>query len=379
MSSLGAPLGIPPNALSPLLQHGVEGHACGATSGELPNGAGDVDTGLPAESLGGIKLLPEQKAQCVCGRVINRSSIYRHAIAGDGQCSGGSTLSEQDIAAMRHITFLAKASYMRDYREKVAYDRRSRGAVVSGADRAGMLLDGQLVMPIRKAGAVASKRNLGMGDYRHEQSSFGSNYVDDMEGESAKCPSPACGRIVRARNLFEHVSSKTCNGGHLLSAAQLADIKSVAKAARVKHKSVRKVRQPDAIDVSESLDPGAIALPHAAHTLGGDPNMITFFPHPSDQQNAGGIASSDPLLSTPNVLDLSIREIASMMARVVCRGHSDEEKKILDSQIVEGVESYRLTALVLLAKKPSAEVSAWPLFPRSGLRNLACLVSRLGL
>jgi hypothetical protein len=358
MSSSNMPPSLQPVAPDSLPGHEIEAHDPEVTGHDLPNDAGLAAESPPVESLGGIKLLPDQKAQCVCGRVINRSSIYRHAIAGDGQCSGGSNLTEQDIAAMRDITFLAKASYMRNYREKTSRDRRSRSVVaVAGAPgRAGELSGGQPQVPMHKPGAMDSRQAALESEFRQDPSGFASGYFEDNEEETAECPAPECGRSVRARNLFEHVSSKTCKGGHRLSTVQLSGIKSIAKAARVKYKTARKARPLDSMDVSNPLCSDAMPLQHAAHAVGNEPNMLSFFSHQTEQQNVPGAPLSDTSLPFPNVLDMSIRDIAVVMARVVCRGHTDVEKKQLEAEIVDGVENYRLTALVLLAKKPSAEV-----------------------
>jgi hypothetical protein len=349
-----------PDASDSPRENAIGTHDSAVAGGDLANDVGLAAASLPVESLGGIKLLSDQKAQCVCGRVINRSSIYRHAIAGDGQCSGGSILTEQAITAMRDITFLAKASYMRNYREKTSRDRRSRGAVAVAvaSDRAGVLSGGQPEIPLHKPGATDSRQAAVDSEFRQDPSGFAAEYFEDTEEEeTAKCPAPECGRSVRARNLFEHVSSKTCKGGHLLSTVQLSGIKSIAKTARVKYKSARKARPSDNMDVGDALVSPPMSLQHAAHAMGNEPNMITFFSHQTEQQNGPVAPSSDHnSLPVPNVLDMSIRDISALMARVVSRGHTDEEKKQLEAEIMNGVENYRLTALVLLAKKPSAEV-----------------------
>jgi hypothetical protein len=59
-----------------------------------------------------------------------------------------------------------------------------------------------------------------------------------------------------------------------------------------------------------------------------------------------------------NILDLPIRDIGILMARTVTRGHSDPERAELQAVIMAGVTNYRLTALVLCAKKPEAETLA---------------------
>jgi hypothetical protein len=64
------------------------------------------------------------------------------------------------------------------------------------------------------------------------------------------------------------------------------------------------------------------------------------------------VAAGDPLL------DMSIRELGVLMARVVTRGHTEEEKRSLEAAIVAGVEAYRLTALVLCARRPPSEALA---------------------
>jgi hypothetical protein len=95
--------------------------------------------------------------------------------------------------------------------------------------------------------------------------------------------------------------------------------------------------------VAPSTPTPSTAPPAGGSLAGGDTPATTAAP---------AVGADDP------VLDMSIRDIGALMARVVTRGHAEQEKRELEAQITAGVEAYRLTALVLCARRPPSEVLA---------------------
>lgn len=404
----------------------------------------------PAEAIQpveGIVLLADAKAQCPCGSIINRSSIYRHAIAGDGRCSGGQTLTVEQLMCMKEITFTAKANYMRSYREKKpGSDRRRRpwgpsrrrlsggvppagggvgpaplqdvgspGTAAAAVSSAAMVsVDGMLQFPTAAAAhdpssgmnvvpAVAAAAAAAAAAAGEQQPQF----VEEM----STCPVADCGKTCRSRNLYEHVSSKSCRGGHLLSLDEVNAIKTIAKNARAKYNSARKIglrlpkNQPNAAGVIGDLS--ISRMPNSDVAMAGTDEQMAMFasPGPVSDTLQGGVANmqqsagAGPILNspaplpsagndddgvkstqspsiappTPNVqttaalrtiqaddplLDIKIRDIGVAMARSVARGHPEAEKRELEEQIIAGVEAYRLTATVLCARRPPSELLA---------------------
>lgn len=357
------------------------------------------ESNVPENVINGIALIPDGKARCLCGNVINRSSVYRHAIAGDGHCSGGAQLSEDQISAMREITFAAKASYMRAYREKTGSDKKrraSRAAVTPVTEH--LLTSVRDVESLALSQTIANtdvacipartttSRSIDCASIAEPQTNFVVDRLvqhdsipdvatsgDVTAEETSKCPAAECGRTVRSRNLFEHVSSKTCRGGHLLSSAQLCAVRTIAKAARVKYNVSRKAKKhrPEsfgatalgpvntAISASNSFPSHAFLSASMGPQLHSEQGFPLLISQSQYEQPNTVIGASRASMAFPNLLDMSIRDIGVLMARVVCRGHNDSDKKPLEVLIVEGVQDYRLTALVLCAKKPPSEVSRY--------------------
>lgn len=403
----------------------------------------------PAETVqpvDGIVLLPDAKAQCPCGTIINRSSIYRHAIAGDGRCSGGQTLTVEQLMCMKEITFTAKANYMRSYREKKpGSDRRRRpwgptrrrfsgglsatdagvgsalqdggppGTATAAVSTAAIVsVDGMLQFPpsaaahdpsagmnvVQGVAAAAAAAAAASGEQQPQ-------FVEEM----STCPVADCGKTCRSRNLYEHVSSKSCRGGHLLSLDEVNAIKTIAKNARAKYNAARKIslrlpkNQPMAAGVIGDLSMSR--MPNSDVAMAGTDEQMAMFasPGPVADTLQGGVANmqqsagAGPILNSPAplpsngndddgvkpnqspsmapaitnaqtpsalraipaddpLLDLSIRDIGLAMARAVARGHPEAEKRELEEQIVAGVEAYRLTATVLCARRPPSEILA---------------------
>jgi trimeric autotransporter adhesin len=314
-------------------------------------------------------------------------------------------------------------------------------------------------------------------------------YASPGGEEMAVCPAADCGRTVRCRNLFEHVSSKTCKGGFALSGAQLSAIKAIAKKARTKHHAARRTLQvhdhvtlsmpslyttsatagvttsiattsaagttgaPLAVEMaptaaavtlgvsaSTPFSHGAVAAPATSgyptpspavaaavaaaaaaavaasipvqvsgvdhnpgsslllsplvaeryhdHHVGShsdavlmpestvgetceasgtgkiDAQVVTASDTARRETAVAGMdipaaipnrSASQSAMRSQHVLDLAIRDIGNLMARTVTRGHSDPERQELQAIIIGGVVRYRLTALVLCARKPASE------------------------
>lgn len=328
-------------------------------------------------------------------------------MGGGGNCAGGSKLSDAQIDRMKEITLQAKATYMREYREKargpnpnrLRKKRRRRSENVDGeGEGEGDIAGGEKdAADAAEGGEGGGEGETGAGEAECDGTPD-TGFIAGFVVERTTCPVEGCGKTWRSRNLLEHMSSKTCRGGHLLTVAQLKEVKELVKNARSRERSARKPkvkrgrleRGSAGADGGLFTDLGGSAPVVSVPVLDGAANETSpLGVSPEGNSTAAGshlstaaleAAAKSSLLSGPlktdggaaapgsgnghaasavdadnPVLSVGIDTIGEAMAKVVTRGFPEDEKVELEKQIIDGVEGYKLTALVLCAARPASE------------------------